>query len=340
MVMKNTIRFLAAAAACLLFAGNAFAAGMYVPDPNAQAPGAPVTAGFQPGEAAIVSSPDSNEPIRILDRPAAGPSAAAQTAPETTAPQSAATANGSGTAQAQSAASSDEAELLARSLREPYTLFPTSDPDIFISRGRKIDRRKPLVAMTYDDGPQTEAGGRILNAFLAQGQRATFFMVGDRISSRASEVKRMTAEGHEVANHTWDHTLLNGKSAETVQNQISKCNNTIESVSGVKPRLMRLPGGSGAKSSTVLGNVGMPIILWNIDTRDWEHRNAQKTINAVSGKVKDGDVVLMHELYGATAEATEYLVPELVRQGFELVTVSEMAALKGISLQNRVYYSF
>ena len=82
-------------------------------------------------------------------------------------------------------------------------------------------------------------GHEIAGVVSAVGDEVTKFQVGDRVASRASEVKRMTAEGHEVANHTWDHTLLNGKSAETVQNQISKCNNTIESVSGVRPRLMR-----------------------------------------------------------------------------------------------------
>ena len=84
----------------------------------------------------------------------------------------------------------------------------------------------------------------------------------------------------------------------------------------------------------------MPIILWDIDTRDWSTRDRDKTIAAVLGKVKDGEIVLMHELYTSTAEATETLVPQLTAQGYQLVTVSELASLRGKTLEpNQVYYS-
>ena len=82
------------------------------------------------------------------------------------------------------------------------------------------------------------------------------------------------------------------------------------------------------------------MILWNIDTNDWKIKSAQATVNAVLGKVKDGDIVLMHELYSSTAAATETLVPALVSQGFQLVTVSELAFYKGKTLTaGQVYYS-
>jgi len=85
----------------------------------------------------------------------------------------------------------------------------------------------------------------------------------------------------------------------------------------------------------------MPNILWNIDTLDWKTRNADSTVNAVLSKVKDGDIILMHELYGATATATERLVPELVARGYQLVTVSELAKYKGTALTaGRYYFSF
>ncbi len=149
----------------------------------------------------------------------------------------------------------------------------------------------------------------------------------------------MAAEGHEIANHTYSHTYLNKVGAETIRSQVVKCNDVLEQTCGVRPRVMRLPGGN--KNSTVLANVNMPIILWNVDTRDWSHRNVAKIREAVMGKVKDGDIVLMHELYDATATASESMVPQLVEQGFQLVTISEMAELKGISLNaNQIYYSF
>lgn len=82
------------------------------------------------------------------------------------------------------------------------------------------------------------------------------------------------------------------------------------------------------------------MIMWNIDTNDWKTKNAQSTVNAVLGKVKDGDIILMHELYSSTAAATETLVPALTAQGFQLVTVSELAYYRGISLNaGQLYYS-
>lgn len=244
--------------------------------------------------------------------------------------------SGAQTSDTQPAADDIEA-LKSQSLKDQYTVLKTNDPNIVVSRGRTIDISKPLIALTYDDGPRTDVGARLMDVFEKYGQRATFFMVGDRVAARASEVKRMADDGHEVANHTYDHVYLNKVGADTIHNQVTACSDIIEQTCGIRPRIMRLPGGN--KNSTVLANVNMPIILWNIDTRDWSHRNTQKTIDAVMGKVSDGDIVLMHELYESTAAASEYMVPKLVEQGFQLVTVSELAAIKGKELTaNSVYY--
>lgn len=227
-------------------------------------------------------------------------------------------------------------DLIAKSLKNPYEIYNTDKANIVVSRGRKIDTDKPMIALTYDDGPHTPVGNRIMDVFAKYGQRCTFFMVGDRVKSRAAEVRRMAAEGHEIANHTYSHEYLNHLSASDIRSQVKKCNDVLEEVSGVRPRIMRLPGGN--KNSTVLQNVDMPIILWSIDTLDWKTKDASKTKAAVIGHVKDGDIVLMHELYSATADATESIVPKLVDQGFQLVTVSELAKLKNRKLSDNVVY--
>ncbi len=205
--------------------------------------------------------------------------------------------------------------------------------------GRVIDPARPMVALTYDDGPQTDAGNRIMDTLAQYGAKATFFLVGDRCASRAAEVQRMAAEGHEIGNHTYQHKYLQKLGAEQIRYQIDQGSAAIAAAGGVTPTLVRLPGGN--VNSTVRANVNYPMIQWSIDTRDWEHRNAQKTINEVLSKVRDGDIVLMHELYGATATATETIVPELVARGYQLVTVSEMAQAKGVQLEpGQLYYSF
>ncbi len=204
---------------------------------------------------------------------------------------------------------------------------------------RVIDPTKPMVALTFDDGPQTTAGNRILDTLSLYGAKATFFVVGERCASRAAEMQRMVLEGHEVGNHTYEHKYLQKLSAEQIQYQINRGIVAIAESCGVWPMLVRLPGGN--KNSTVLANVNYPMIQWSIDTRDWDHKNAQRTINEVLTKVQDGDIILMHELYDATATAVEVLVPELIARGYQLVTVSEMAQAKGVQLlPGQLYYSF
>lgn len=203
--------------------------------------------------------------------------------------------------------------------------------------GRVIDPSRPMVALTYDDGPQPSVGNRIMDCLAQYDGKATFFMVGDRVSRFSSEVQRMAAEGHEVANHTQNHLYLQKQSAEVIQAQVAQCNAAIQAACGVTPTLMRLPGGN--HNATVRANTNMPMIQWNIDTLDWKTRNADTTVNTVLSQVKDGDIILMHELYSQTADATERIVPELVNRGFQLVTVSEMAAAKGRELQAGQIYS-
>lgn len=207
------------------------------------------------------------------------------------------------------------------------------------SGGRAIDPSKPMVALTFDDGPQPSVGNRIMDCLAQYGGRATFFMVGDRVASRKTEVQRMVREGHEVANHTMNHKYLQKLGAAEIQAQVTKCNDAIEAACGVRPTIMRLPGGN--YNSTVVANTHMPMIQWNIDTLDWKTKNADKTVAAVLDHVKDGDIVLMHELYSQSGDAALRIIPELHRRGFQMVTVSEMAAAKGHTLQaGKLYSSF
>lgn len=202
---------------------------------------------------------------------------------------------------------------------------------------RQIDPSKPMVALTFDDGPQPSVGNRIMDCLAKYGGKATFFMVGSRVSSYKTEVQRMVAEGHEVANHTMNHKYLQKLGAGQIQTEVSRGNDAIEAACGVRPTLLRLPGGN--HNATVVANTHMPMIQWNVDTLDWKTRNADKTTSAVLDHVKDGDIVLMHELYTSTADAVERIVPELARRGFQMVTVSEMAAARGKSLQAGHLYS-
>ncbi|MDR1547056.1 MAG: polysaccharide deacetylase family protein [Hungatella sp.] len=204
--------------------------------------------------------------------------------------------------------------------------------------GRKIDPSRPMVALTFDDGPFAPVGNQIMDCLAQYGGKATFFVVGSRVSSYGTELQRMVAEGHEIGNHTYEHKNLTKLSGAQIQSQINLCNDAVQAATGVRPALVRTPG--GAKNGTVLANVNAPVIMWSIDTRDWKTRNASKTVNAVMSQVRDGDIVLMHELYSQSGAAALEIIPRLTEAGYQLVTVSEMAAFRGGAAPGGVYFHF
>lgn len=166
-------------------------------------------------------------------------------------------------------------------------------------------------------------------------------MVGTNVPHNGDVIRRMVAQGCEVANHTNDHKYMSKLSSDGIVSQVSAVNQKVAAVCGVSPVVMRPPGGYvDAHSLSVLGSMGMPAIMWSIDTRDWQHRNAQRTINNVLSQVKDGDIILMHDIYDATADAAVVLIPELTARGYQLVTVSELAAARGGMSAGHKYSQF
>ncbi len=205
--------------------------------------------------------------------------------------------------------------------------------------GRYIDPNKPMVALTYDDGPRPKSTNRILNCLEKYDSAATFFELGYLAKAYPDCIRREVKLGCEVANHSWDHPNLATLSGSGVANQINSTSNTIFNICGVKPRLLRPPYGS--YNSTVRNNCGMPIIIWSIDTLDWKYRDASYVTSVIKNQVTDGSVILMHSIYDSTAAATEAIVPWLISRGYQLVTVSELAEARGIKLQNGAsYHSF
>ena len=204
-----------------------------------------------------------------------------------------------------------------------------------------IDPSRPMVALTFDDGPHAAVTPRILNCLEAYGGHATFFMVGNRVPANASVVSRMVSLGCEVGNHTYDHKYLTNLGDGGIRTSVGQTNQIIANACGVPPILMRPTGGYyNAGNINTLGSMGMSAVMWSLDTRDWKTRNAQTTIDTVLNHVKDGDIVLMHDLYEPTAVAAERIIPELTARGYQLVTVSELAAYRGGLNPGQVYSAF
>jgi peptidoglycan/xylan/chitin deacetylase (PgdA/CDA1 family) len=218
------------------------------------------------------------------------------------------------------------------------TLAGTVTPKSNSKKSSIVDPNKPMIALTFDDGPSSSATTRILNVLEANGARATFFVVGSRVDSYSYQIKRAYDLKCEIGNHSYGHSKLTSLSVDSLKWELSETDRRIQAITGVSPVLMRPPGGS-YKTDTVRNNTPYPIIMWSIDTRDWESRNATAVVNHIKATAYDGAIILMHDLYDSTATATEMIVPWLISQGYQLVTVSEMMEAKGIKMQNGVAYS-
>ncbi len=200
-----------------------------------------------------------------------------------------------------------------------------------------LDPKKPMVAFTFDDGPNATSTNRILDVLEANNGSATFFIVGNRAKSTANSecINRMVKNGFQLGNHTYDHEHY-GK--QVTAEDIKKCSDTLFEVSGQSPSAFRPTG--GYLSDVIKQNSCGPIILWSIDTLDWKSRNADSVYSKIIDNASDGDIILMHDIYGSTADAVEKAVPALTNKGFQIVNVAELAYYKDKTLETgTVYYS-
>ena len=200
----------------------------------------------------------------------------------------------------------------------------------------EIDPGKPMVALTFDDGPGPRTS-EILDQLKKYNAHATFFMLGKNVKSYPDAIKQMLKDGNELGNHSYDHQQLTKIDAEAIAKEVNDTNENIKNISGSPATVLRPP--YGAINDTVKSSVGMPMILWNVDTLDWKTRNTQSTIDEVMRNLKDGDIILMHDIHTQTVDAALQLIPKLEEEGYQLVTVSEMAAAKHKTLENGTAYS-
>ena len=211
----------------------------------------------------------------------------------------------------------------------------------FTSSGVLDESRKytdsPAVAITFDDGPG-EYTDELLSLLESYHVKATFFMIGTEVEKYPDAVKREFDIGMEQGNHTWDHTTLTKLTAPEIARQITSTNDAVKAITGKAPTLFRPPGG-GTNATVEASSQGMPLITWNVDTRDWETRDTWNTVNVVMNEVSDGDIILMHEIYQASYEAAREIIPRLLERGYQLVTVSELAKLKNTELKGGQVYS-
>ena len=200
------------------------------------------------------------------------------------------------------------------------------------------DPQGKMIALTFDDGPGVKATARILAALEEVGGRATFFMLGENAAAHPDLARQVAQAGHLVGTHTNSHKSLIRLTAKEMLQEVELSLDNIQKATGVRPTILRPPYGN--VNDLVKQTLDLPLVNWSVDTRDWESRDAQKVYEHILANVRDGDIVLMHDIYDSTAEAVEMVLPELVKRGYQLVTVEDLFAYKGLSLKaGKVYYN-
>lgn len=193
---------------------------------------------------------------------------------------------------------------------------------------REGDRSSMKIALTFDDGPHPYRTDEVLNLLESYGIRATFFVVGENVSYYPEPFKRTVALGHEIGNHTYHHTPLSDTSEKTVMEEIRQTDEIIFKTAGFHPKLFRPPEGAyGECALKTAQSMDMRMILWTVDTRDWERPPASAIVENVMKNVRGGSILLFHDYMHKSAhtmEALEILIPKLLERGFEFVTVSEL----------------
>lgn len=206
-----------------------------------------------------------------------------------------------------------------------------------IITNKKINNSDKLIALTFDDGPNYNTG-KVLDVLAKYNVKATFFVLGSKAKDNKKILKRAYDSGMEIGNHTFNHLLLTKYKENVIKDEIDKTSSVIFEVTGRYPKLLRPSYGVYNNIVKKIGN--MPIIIWDIDTLDWKYHNSKRIASRVINKVKDGDIILMHDIYSATANSLNIIIPELQNKGYTFVTIPELFYYKEITLEKGMVYGY
>lgn len=187
-----------------------------------------------------------------------------------------------------------------------------------------IDPKKKVVALTFDDGP-SKYTKKILKLLRKYHVTATFFVLGNKVTMYENTLKEMLQDGHEIGNHSYNHKLMSTLTEKEIMNQIQQTQSIIKEKLGYTPTSMRPTYGS--VNQKIRNIVNMNIVLWNVDTLDWKLKDP-KRIAQRGMKVKDGDIILMHDSKARTEKALSIMIPKLLKENYQFVTVGELEEVK------------
>ncbi len=187
----------------------------------------------------------------------------------------------------------------------------------------------PLIAITFDDGPDPVLTPRLLEILKQRGIHATFFLVGRNAAAFPDVVRRIVTEGHEVGNHSWSHPLFTQLGQQSVESQLRRTHDAILKACGTAPLLYRPPYGAVGVSqrARIEKTFGYPAILWDVDPQDWQHpRSAQKVYDSIHSQTRPGSIILCHDIHETTIAAMPATLDDLTARGYRFATVTQLIA--------------
>jgi peptidoglycan/xylan/chitin deacetylase (PgdA/CDA1 family) len=186
----------------------------------------------------------------------------------------------------------------------------------------------PCAALTYDDGPDARTTPQLLAILAEKNAQATFFMTGSNAAANPSTAKQVAEAGHAIGNHTFSHPNLTKLSPPAVRKEIERTDAAIAAATGSIPPMMRPP--YGAADAAVQAAVGKPLMIWAVDSLDWQSKNPAAFVPKVLKEITPGAMVLMHDVQPTTIAGQQELITALQRQGYQLVSVPQL--FEGIPL--------
>lgn len=208
-----------------------------------------------------------------------------------------------------------------------------------IPRGHAAEPK--YVALTFDDGPSGKYTRTLLEGLSQRDAKATFFLCGYRLETYPDLAKDILSMGHEIGLHGYTHNAMDKMSAATLAQELDDTDELLYTITGEHCTLLRPPGGQSTKNvEKAAAERGLSLIFWSVDPKDWATHDAKAVEKSVVANVRDGDIILLHDMSNSSVEAALSIVDTLQAEGYNFVTVGELAALRGESLEaGSIYYS-
>lgn len=196
------------------------------------------------------------------------------------------------------------------------------------------------LALTFDDGPSGQFTRRLLEGLESRQAQVTFFLCGYRMEQYPDLAGEMVAAGHEIGLHGYSHSCMSCMEEEMLEQELSRTEDPLWEQTGVQSSLLRPPGGKAGRTVVQAAEEhGLSLITWSVDPKDWSTHEQARIVSRVVEQAKDGDIILLHDMSNSSVHAALEIIDRLEQEGYQFVTVSELARLRGRAMEAGSLYT-